>query len=283
VGTALTIGKFDGFHLGHRLLLQDISDYCRKTGAESICYKLEFGGCSILDQNEQERILDSYGIDKLIRIDFTPEFADVLAEDFIRDIIHMQLDAEYVVVGNDFRFGRGRAGDCALLEKLSGKYGYTVKTFDKLIMDGDIVSSTRIRKLIESGSVKEAEELLGSPCMISGVVGAGKQLGRSLGYPTINLDYPSEKIMPRFGVYASKTVIDGKEFSSITNVGRRPSVDDGDAVNAETFIYDFNEDIYGQEVSVMLSGFLRDEKKFSSLDELKEQIGIDIKNAVSYQ
>ena len=283
MGTALTIGKFDGFHKGHRLLLQEISDYSAKTGAEAVCYKLEFGGDSILSREEQEKVISGYGISRLCRVEFTPEYADVLAEDFVRDIIHEELGAEYVVVGSDFRFGRDRAGDVHLLEELSDKYGYKVKSFGKLVMDGEIVSSTRIRHLLEEGLVDEASKLLGKDYDLTGTVADGKKLGRSLGYPTLNLQFPENKILPRLGVYSSVTVIGDDTYNSITNVGRRPSVDDGDEVNIETFIYDFNDDIYGREVSVKLTHFLRDERRFESLEALKDQIAIDIDEASKYQ
>ena len=283
MGTALTIGKFDGFHKGHRLLLQEISDYSAKTGAEAVCYKLEFGGDSILSRDEQEKVISGYGISRLCRVEFTPEYADVLAEDFVRDIIHEELGAEYVVVGSDFRFGRDRAGDVRLLEELSDKYGFKVKSFDKLVMDGEIVSSTRIRRLLEEGLVDEASKLLGKDYDLTGTVADGKKLGRSLGYPTLNLQFPENKILPRLGVYSSVTVIGDDTYNSITNVGRRPSVDDGDEVNIETFIYDFNDDIYGREVSVKLTHFLRDERRFESLEALKDQIAIDIDEASKYQ
>lgn len=283
MGTALTIGKFDGFHKGHRLLLQEISDYSAKTGAEAVCYKLEFGGDSILSRDEQEKVISGYGISRLCRVEFTPEYADVLAEDFVRDIIHEELGAEYVVVGSDFRFGRDRAGDVHLLEELSDKYGFKVKSFDKLVMDGEIVSSTRIRHLLEEGLVDEASKLLGKDYDLTGTVADGKKLGRSLGYPTLNLQFPENKILPRLGVYSSVTVIGDDTYNSITNVGRRPSVDDGDEVNIETFIYDFNDDIYGREVSVKLTHFLRDERRFESLEALKDQIAIDIDEASKYQ
>lgn len=283
MGTALTIGKFDGFHKGHRLLLQEISDYSAKTGAEAVCYKLEFGGDSILSKDEQEKVISGYGISRLCRVEFTPEYADVLAEDFVRDIIHEELGAEYVVVGSDFRFGRDRAGDVHLLEELSDKYGFKVKSFDKLVMDGEIVSSTRIRRLLEEGLVDEAAKLLGKDYDLTGTVADGKKLGRSLGYPTLNLQFPKNKILPRLGVYSSVTVIGDDTYNSITNVGRRPSVDDGDEVNIETFIYDFNDDIYGREVSVKLTHFLRDERRFESLEALKDQIAIDIDEASKYQ
>ena len=283
MGTALTIGKFNGFHNGHRVLLKAISDYAGEHGVDAICYKLEFGDMSILDDDEQSDVIKEYNIKELIRVPFTPEFAAISAEAFIRDILIGRLNAEYIVVGRDFRFGKNRTGDVSMLESLSDKYGYTLKVFDKVQQDGETVSSTRIKGLLEEGNVIEAGKLLGSPYSLSGKVGDGKKLGRSLGFPTINLVAPKNRILPRFGVYASRTFVGDRPFNSITNVGTRPSVDDGDIPNAETFIYDFDEDIYGESVKVELLAFIRDEIKFKSLDQLKKQINSDILQSIKYQ
>ena len=265
------------------MLLKAISDYSVEHGVDAICYKLEFGDMSILDENEQNAVIKEYNIKELVRVPFTPEFASVSAETFVRDILCKKYDAEYIVVGRDFRFGKDRAGDVTMLDRLSEKYGYTLKVFDKVQQDGGTVSSTRIKSLLEEGNVIEAGKLLGSPYSLSGKVGDGKKLGRSLGFPTINIVAAKSRILPRFGVYASKTTVGDRVFNSITNVGTRPSVDDGDMPNAETFIYDFDEDIYGETVKVELLAFIREEIKFQSLNQLKKQINSDILQSIKYQ
>ena len=225
MGTAVTIGKFDGFHLGHKLLLDKIRTYAEERNVKSICYKLDFGGAAILSPEEQEK---------------------------------------------------HREGNVELLKNLSDKYGFTVEAVEKLKLDGEVVSSTGIRALLEEGDAAGAEKRLGRSYGFSGKVGSGKHLGRSLGFPTVNIVPGESKLLPKFGVYASRTIVGDSIYGSITNVGIRPSVDDGDTANVETFIYDFSDDIYGEDIRVELLKFIRTEKKFESLDALKDQISADI-------
>ena len=279
MGTAVTIGKFDGFHLGHTLLLQKIKDYAEAHHVESIVYKLDFGGPCILDKKEQEDFVYGFGIDRFIRVPFTPEYASCSPEDFVKNILLKELDAEYVVVGTDFCFGRNRSGNVDVLAKLSEEYGFKTEAVDKLRLDDEIISSTTIRSCIDNGDLTEADRRLGKNYGFSGKVESGKKLGRSLGFPTVNIVPGEEKLLPKFGVYASRTIVEGKIYGSITNVGIRPSVDDGDTANVETFIYDFSDDIYGEDIRVELLKFIRAERKFESLDALKEQISLDIETA----
>ena len=279
MGTAVTIGKFDGFHLGHKLLLDKIRTYAEERNVKSICYKLDFGGAAILSPEEQEKLAAEAGIDEFIRVPFTPEFASSSPEDFVKNILIGELGAEHIVVGTDFCFGKNREGNVELLKSLSDKYGFTVDAVEKLKLDGEVVSSTGIRALLEEGDAAGAEKRLGRSYGFSGKVGSGKHLGRSLGFPTVNIVPGESKLLPKFGVYASRTIVEGKIYGSITNVGIRPSVDDGDTANVETFIYDFSDDIYGEDIRVELLKFIRAERKFESLDALKEQISLDIETA----
>ena len=162
------------------------------------------------------------------------------------------------------------------MKSLSDKYGFTVDAVEKLKLDGEVVSSTGIRALLEEGDAAGAEKRLGRSYGFSGKVGSGKHLGRSLGFPTVNIVPGESKLLPKFGVYASRTIVGDSIYGSITNVGIRPSVDDGDTANVETFIYDFSDDIYGEDIRVELLKFIRTEKKFESLDALKDQISADI-------
>ena len=281
MGTAVTIGKFDGFHLGHKLLLEKIRDYSLKHSVKSVCYKLDFGGASVLDSAEQEKAVSEYGIDDFLRIPFTPEFASSSPEDFVKNILVGELNAEYVVVGTDFCFGRNREGNADILRDLGTVYGFKVEAVDKLCLDGEVISSAGIRALLEKGDIEEAVRRLGRSYGFSGKVGSGKKLGRNLGFPTVNIIPEESKLLPKYGVYASETYVEGKSYGSITNIGIRPSVDDGDAANVETFIYNFSDDIYGEDIRVELLKFIRPEKKFESLDALKEQISADIDAARS--
>lgn len=288
--SAITIGKFDGIHKGHQLLIEDVVRAAKENGYRSICYKLDFGDSALMTREEDEDILKSLGIDEIIRSEFSPEFASMSHNEFVQRILVDDLNVRYVAVGTDFRYGKDRQGDVNTLSISGDTFGFDVNIIDKLKIEDEIVSSTRIRKCLEDGKVSEASELMGHPYKITGEVAGGKKLGRTLGYPTINVDYDVRKKLPKYGVYASRVLIhasgnvecsDTCEFRGITNIGIRPSVDDGDKVTIETFIYDFDEDIYGRYVEVIPEFYIRGEKTFDSLDALTEQITKDIEKAKS--
>ncbi|MBR6403435.1 MAG: bifunctional riboflavin kinase/FAD synthetase [Eubacterium sp.] len=296
--SAITIGKFDGFHLGHQVLLQDISARAESDGIKAVCCKLRFPGSNIMSTEEEVLFLKHNfpNIDRIEYIDFTPEFAAMSPEEFVKEYLIKKLSATYVVVGTDFRFGKNRSGDTETLKNLGEKYGFKVRVCDKLQVDGSVVSSSRVRETLETGNMEMVQKLLGYSYKLEGKVGSGKKLGRTLGFPTINLAYEQDKLLPAFGVYASIVKIgqnsDGSEealgrsqndgtrvYKGITNIGIRPSIDDGDKPTVETFIYDFNEDIYGENVTIIPVHYIRQEQAFGSLDELIKQINKDIEAA----
>ena len=281
IKSAVTIGKFDGCHLGHQVLLEDISGVSKSKGYRAVCCKLLMGGSRILSFDEGKKLVEEMfpEIKEMVPIQFTPEFAAMSPKEFVENILVKQYNVGYVAVGNDFRFGKDRAGDTDTLISLGREFDFEVNVIPKLKKDDEIVSSTRIKKHLASGEMKEADALLNYEYMISGSVEHGKKLGRSLGFPTINLIPGADKLLPRFGVYASKVQIGDKSYRGITNIGIRPSIDDGDTANVETFIYDFNDDIYGSWLEIIPETFIRSEMKFQSLDELKSQIDKDISAA----
>lgn len=302
--SAITIGKFDGIHRGHQLLIKDVVDVAQKREYKSICYKLDFGDSALMTSAEDEELLKGFGIDSIIRPEFTPEFAGMSHNEFVQRILVDELNVRYIAVGTDFRYGKDRIGNVDTLRQSGETFGFEVNVIDKLQIGGETVSSTRIRSCLEAGDVSGASELMGHPYKLTGEVATGKKLGRTLGYPTINLKYDERKKLPKYGVYASRVLVyDGnsapkylsendaskpgdklvlgtcKEYCGITNIGIRPTVDDGDKVTIETFIYDFDKDIYGSFVEVIPEKFIREEKKFSGLDELTAQIKQDITEA----
>lgn len=286
-GAAVTIGKFNGFHLGHQVLLDSVADVAEKEGYDSYCIKLVFSNERIFTAEEEQEILrDKYDKMELACISFTPEFASQSPEDFVRTILVDKYNVKYISVGKDFRFGKDRAGDTDVLAELGIKYGFEVRVFDKLCIGEEVVSSTRIKEKMASGDMEEASRLLGRPYSIAGIVEGGKKLGRSLGYPTINQKFASNKILPLFGVYSSDVLVynstgDFQKYKGITNIGIRPSVNDGDVPTVETFIYNFSEDIYGYKVKIIPKVYIRPERHFNSLEELTEQISRDTKYADS--
>ena len=279
--TAVTIGKFEGLHLGHQLLLKEVSDVAEAKGYEAAFLKIRMPGQSIMTEEEERQFIQNEfpAIKHIVYYEFSPEFAAITAEDFIKDILIKKLNTAYLAVGNDFRFGSKRSGDVKLLESFGLENNYEVKVFDKLQIDGETVSSTRIKKCLEAGDMEYAAKLLGHSFKLSGVVRGGKKLGRALGYPTINLGLDVSKLLPGYGVYSSDVILDGNKFRGITNIGIRPSIDDGEKPTVETFIYNFNDDIYGESVDIIPTRFIRPERRFDSLDDLTNQIELDILDA----
>lgn len=284
---ALTIGKFNGFHLGHQTLLRDITKAAAEQGMTPKILKLVTKDGDIFDKVEVEDFLkDRFpSIEGVEYITFSPEFAKMSPEEFVSEVLVKQMNVGYVAVGVDFRFGKDRAGDTDTLRKLGSKYGFEVSILDKLKIEGSIVSSSLIREKLSDGDMDSTKMYLGRRYSIKGTVESGKKLGRTLGYPTVNISLDADKILPRYGVYSSVVrIFDGNEWHNhrgITNIGKRPSIDDGDNATVESFIYDFNDDIYGFDVIIVPEVFIRGEIRFSSLDELTQQITRDIDYASS--
>ncbi len=282
--SAVCLGKFDGVHKGHRMLIDYVSNI---EGMPGVMFTFDMNPRTLFDADfktiysEEEKIslLKNTGLDMLIEYPFTKETAALSADDFVKDILVGKLSAGVICIGKDFRFGHNRLGDLELLLSLSEKYGFKVKAFDKATFEGSEISSTRIRNLIKEGNVKKAGELLGSPYFIEGPVVHGHALGRTVGMPTANIIPDECKILPKFGVYASDIFIDGRKFRGITNIGVKPSVGDKEIPGAETLIFDFDEDIYDKIIKVELLDFIREERKMGSLKEVREQVEIDSKRA----
>jgi len=190
-----------------------------------------------------------------------------------------RLQAKAIVVGEDFHFGKNRTGDVMLLKALEKKYGYRTVCIPKVEEKQQRVSSTGIRDLLAKGAVEEANRLLGRPYTVFGEVLHGKKLGRTLGFPTMNLIPPAEKLLPAYGVYVTRTMVDGQWYAGITNIGLRPTVDSDKQVSVETHLFDYDGDLYGKQVEVQFLHFLRPEKKFPDIVSLKEAMNEDFINA----
>jgi len=281
--TAVSLGKFDGVHRGHRLLIDRILKEKDK-GYTSVVFTFSMHPMSLFSDKELELIdteqekqekLKNMGVDVLISYPFTKETANTEPEDFVRKILVEQLDAKVVVVGSDYRFGKKRKGDVELLRKLSSVYGYELIVYDKLQVEDHIVSSTLIRSEIGQGHMEFVEELLGVPYQVHGEVVYGNQIGRTIDVPTMNQLVPGSKLMPPNGVYASNIIIDDREYRGVTNVGYKPTVTDQKIKGVETHIFDFKGNLYGKYITVELLHYIRPERRFQSVEALKEQIAID--------
>ena len=286
--TFVTLGKFDGLHLGHKELINEVLS-CN--GLTKVLFTFDVNPLSkffdktmrVIDTNEERKTLvQNFGLDYMINFPFTRETINTSADDFIKEIIHDKLDAKKLVVGTDFRFGKGRLGDVEFLEKRSKDFGYELKVIAKKVMYGEEISSTRIRELIKKGDIKTANDLLGRTFSVSGVIIHGNQLGHTVGMPTINIKPDENKLLPPFGVYASDTELDGKIYRGITNIGVKPTISKNNAVGVETWLFGLNEDVYGHFAKVNLLDFIRPEMKFASLEEVKKQVNIDVIKAKDF-
>ncbi len=281
--TAVTLGKFDGLHLGHQKLIHQVLKKKEKGYLPAIFtfdrppQKLLTGSENkiILTNEEKQKMLEDIQIDLFVQCPFTREIAQLEPEDFVKDILKKKLNVGYLVVGTDFRFGYQRRGDIDLLNKLAKDCHYHLMVLAKEQREGHNISSTYIKELISQGEVKKASEFLGYPYFLSGKVIRGKQLGRAMGIPTANIIPDERKILPPNGVYASKFWVDGHFYYGMTNIGLRPTVEDTIEKNVETYLFDFEKDIYEKEISVELLEYERKEIKFDSVETLKRQLSMD--------
>ncbi len=282
--TAVAIGKFDGLHLGHRRLLQEILEQKQK-GLAACVFTFDpapavlFGqsdGRELMTKEEKRALLAGMGVDILIEFPLTMETAAIPAKEFVKEILVKQMRVRFIAAGTDLSFGAGGKGDAALLKEMGKDCGFQVKTIEKVRLGDQEISSTYVREQLEVGNMMLVEKLLGRPYTITGIVVHGNRLGRTLGMPTVNLLPPAAKLLPPCGVYYSSVLYQGKHYRAISNVGYKPTVTDARVMGVETYLYDFHSEIYGEEIDVSLHEFKRPEKRFESIEELKEQLLQDI-------
>ncbi|MDB4673260.1 bifunctional riboflavin kinase/FAD synthetase [Verrucomicrobiales bacterium] len=287
----LAIGVFDGVHLGHQKVIARALDGANRDRGNAVVITFDPHPGEVLRPGGaparltplpiQESVLERLGVDFLLAVPFTPKFSEVGAADFVHQLAAACNPLRRICIGYDWRFGKGREGDVHLLADLGREYGFEVTALPA-VEAGDIeVRSTRIREAISEGNLELANTLLGRFHILSGTVVEGKHLGRSIGFPTANLEL-STPVVPPFGVYAVDVRCGDREFIGVANYGRRPTVEDGEpqAIFEVHIIGDEPGDLYGKTLEVGLRRFLRSEKKFSSLEELKAQIGADVSQAV---
>jgi riboflavin kinase/FMN adenylyltransferase len=282
----VTIGKFDGIHKGHKAIFERMARY-RKKGLKIVVFTFDMpvsrvltgtGSKVLTTRVEKRRIFKALGADYLIEFPFNEMTASISADEFIDDFLVESLNMKAIVMGSDCRFGHRGSGTPDMLRRYAHNYGYEVEVIDRLTRNGEMISSTMIRSLVEQGNIAKANKLLMRPYFFYGEVVHGRELGRKLSIPTVNLIPKESKLLVPNGVYFSTVEIDGVRYNSITNIGSKPTVE-GDSsrrIIIESHIYDFDRDIYGKELTVSILDFLRPEKKFDSIDALKEQLINDV-------
>lgn len=281
VPTAVTLGKFDGLHRGHQKLIRCVKAQKVSGLAGTVFVIAPQGSGRLLTKTEKRKCLEEMGIDLLIDCPFIPEILSMEPEQFVSKILVEKLKAKYVVVGTDFRFGYRRSGDAWLLKSLQEKYGIRVEIIEKECRGSREISSTYIREAMQAGEMGLVSELLGYPYSVAGTVQHGKQLGRRIGMPTVNLVPEQDKLLPPNGVYYTGVKSEGRYYHGITNIGCKPTVD-GSFIGVETYLYDFDGNLYGKDITVELLAFRRPEMKFSSVEELKAQMERDIQAGKEY-
>ena len=289
--TVLTLGVFDGLHLGHQQIMRHVVERARATGAVATAVTFDPHPRSVLHpdsappllQTLDQRLanLEVLGIEQTIVIKFDREFAGQPAENFLSDIIHDRLNAKEVYLGKGFAFGKDRGGNIELLRAMSEKLGFVADEVGEVTLRGNRISSSKIRKLLDDGRVNLARRMLGRPYGVEGVIIRGNRRGHTIGFPTANLK-PHNRVIPRYGVYATATLIDGIWRKSITNIGVRPTFESDADASIETYVFDFDGDLYGAALRVRFLHRIRDERKFNGIDELKAQIDRDSRRARNY-
>lgn len=288
----VTIGTFDGVHIGHQEIIEKIIDDAKKSDCESLILTFfphprmvlaHESGVKLLNTiNEKIELLQKIGLSDLIIHPFDETFSQLSAEEFVADILVEKLKIKKIILGHDHRFGKNRSASIDDLIILGKKYNFEVEQISAQKIDQVAISSTKIRTALLEGNITLANQYLGYQYSFSGKVVKGKQLGRTIGFPTANIQIDEEyKLIPKNGVYIVKSTISDKTYFGMMNIGTRPTVD-GKNLTIEVYFFDFEKDIYDTSITVSILDRIRDEKKFDSFDDLKKQIEKDKETSISY-
>ena len=288
----VTIGTFDGVPLGHQAVFKQMVDKARQIGGETVVITFFPHPRIVISPNDNRlRLITSQedkiehlrrsNIDNLIIINFTKEFSHTSSEDFIKDYVVRYIQPAILVIGYDHHFGSNRSGDFDTLSKLGMEFHFAVEKINEQDIEDITISSTKIRSALQQGDIKLANKLLGYSYSTSGIVTHGDSIGRTLGFPTANISIkPEYQLIEKTGVYATIAKVDGKDYPSMTYIGRRPTISNGLPTSTETYIMDFDGDLYGKEIRVTFVDRVRDEMTFDNLERLKSQIQEDKANII---
>ena len=280
--TAVTFGKFDGLHKGHQKLINKVQELGQIHDIQSVVCSFDMNRQGVLMTKDERKDHLQGQVDYLVRGVFTDSFRQMSAEDFIRVIVKDRFHADYVVVGADFRFGYRKTGDVRMLQYFADSYRYKPIIVYKECYGEESISSTYIKENLKRGKVHLANILLGYNYGVTGIVKAGTQLGRTLSYPTFNLEWPEEKLLPPMGVYFTRTMLDGIWYNGISNIGVKPTLSDKNELLIKTHLFGYNGNAYGKRAKVELLKLHREEIKFRNIEELQACVFQDILCAKRY-
>jgi riboflavin kinase / FMN adenylyltransferase len=288
INPVVTIGTFDGVHLGHQQVIARLNDFAHKHDGESVIFTFSphprlvtspgEGNLRLLTtQEEKQALFAESGTDHLIVYPFTKEFSQLTYAQFVEEILVKKMQTHCLVVGYDHRFGKNREGGYTYLQQCAQRFGFIIEKLEPLLIDQSNVSSTRIREALENGDVEQANRLLGYRYILHGYVVEGHRVGRQIGFPTANIQASDpNKLIPGFGVYAVEVIVSGKTYGGMLNIGTRPTFNrNADNRSIEVHVFDFSGDLYDKEVALVFAGRIRTEQRFDSVDELAAQLKKD--------
>ena len=287
-GSVVTIGNFDGVHVGHEKIILRLVESAKALGLPSVLISFSptpqcfFGReqATLSNFKEKHQLLDRLGVDKHLLIYFNQTLSELKAKDFIQQVLLDKLNMKHCLIGDDFRFGKKRQGDLGLLQSLSKTKGFSVENTQSVLCNDCRASSSEIRTLLAHGDLAAVTQMLGREFSISGKIIHGQQKGRTIGFPTINIPI-KRKISPVLGVFATTVEVQGSVFQGVCNIGNRPTIN-GEEILLEVFLFDFDRDVYWFEAKVVFKHKIRDEEKFDSFKALKQQIELDTQQAKAF-
>ncbi|MDH6253904.1 riboflavin kinase/FMN adenylyltransferase [Chryseobacterium sp. H1D6B] len=283
---ALSLGMFDGVHLGHKCIIDELKKVGTENHLETAILTFWPHPRFVFNPNEDLKLLntldektsliDKYGINNLFLKEFDDEFRNLTGEEFVRQILIERLNVKYLIIGYDHSFGKNKSGNFELLQKLSEELDFEVEQMEAINIHENNISSTKVRNALLAGNIKDANEMLGYSYSVSGKVIHGKKIGRTIGYPTANIGTESIKLLPKKGAYIVEVFVKGQQYKGMLSVGTNPTVN-GDTLSVEVYILDFNGDIYDENITVKFRDFLHEEIKFEGLEKLIERLDEDKK------
>ncbi|CAI8801867.1 bifunctional riboflavin kinase/FAD synthetase [Chryseobacterium sp. IT-36CA2] len=288
---ALSLGMFDGVHLGHKSIIDELTKVGTENNLETAILTFWPHPRFVFNPNEdlkllntleeKKQLVEKYGIDNLFLKEFDEEFRNLTGEEFVRQILVDKLNVKYLIIGYDHSFGKNKSGNFELLKKLSKELDFEVEQMEAINIHENNISSTKVRNALLTGNITEANEMLGYPYSVSGTIVHGKKIGRTIGYPTANIDTESIKLLPKKGAYIVEVFIKGNQYKGMLSVGTNPTVN-GEKLTVEVYILDFDDNIYDEKITVRFRDFLHDEIKFESLEKLIEKLDLDKKHTQDY-